>query len=371
MAKELLEGNLAMAEAAVRAGLEAYFGYPITPQTEILEWMSHRMPELGRAFVQAESEVAAVNMVYGAACAGVRVMSSSSSPGVSLMMEGLSYIAGTELPCVLIDVVRGGPGLGNIAPSQGDYNQIVRGGGHGDYRPLVLAPASVQEAIDLTTLAFDLAEKYRAIVIVMADGSIGQMMEPAELPEMQPIRKVRPEWATTGAISRPRRVLSSIDLQPELEELTNYRLLQRFYEAQEKELRYKEYYLDDADFIIIGFGTAGRVALTAVRQARAEGIKVGLLRPVTLNPFPTVQIETLASQAHAMLVVEMNSGQMLDDVRLAVHNQCPLEFYGRMGGIVPFPDEILDEIHRLAEQTLPLGGDPRRRWMLRYTPGKI
>lgn len=371
MAKELLEGNFAMAEAAVRAGVEAYFGYPITPQTEILEWMSHRMPELGRVFVQAESEVAAVNMVYGAACAGVRVMSSSSSPGVSLMMEGLSYIAGTEVPCVLIDVVRGGPGLGNIAPSQGDYNQIVRGGGHGDYRPLVLAPASVQEAIDLTTLAFDLAERYRAIVIVMADGSIGQMMEPAELPNMQPVRKEHPDWAVTGSAGRPRRVLSSIDLQPELEELTNYRLLERWYEAQEKELRYREYYLDDADFVVIGFGTAGRVALTAVRSARAEGIKVGLLRPITLNPFPSTQIENLASKAQAILVVEMNSGQMLDDVRLAAHDKCPLEFYGRMGGIVPFPDEILDEIRRIAKDKIPQGGDPRRRWMLRLTPGKI
>jgi 2-oxoglutarate/2-oxoacid ferredoxin oxidoreductase subunit alpha len=371
MAKELLEGNYAMAEAAVRAGVEAYFGYPITPQTEILEWMSHRMPELGRVFVQAESEVAAVNMVYGAACTGVRVMSSSSSPGVSLMMEGLSYIAGTEVPCVLIDVVRGGPGLGNIAPSQGDYNQIVHGGGHGDYRPLVLAPASVQEAIDLTMLSFDLAERYRAIVIVMADGSIGQMMEPAELPEMRPLRTERPDWAVSGAKGRPRRVLTSIDLKPELEEMTNYRLLQRWYDAQEKELRYREYYLDDADFVVVGFGTAGRVALTAVRAARAEGIKVGLLRPITLNPFPVTQIEKLASQAQAVLVVEMNSGQMLDDVQLAAHNHCPVEFYGRMGGIVPFPDEILDEIRRISTTKLPLGGDSRRRWMLRLTPGKI
>jgi 2-oxoglutarate ferredoxin oxidoreductase subunit alpha len=371
MAKELLEGNYAMAEAAVRAGVEAYFGYPITPQTEVLEWMSHRMPELGRVFVQAESEVAAVNMVYGAACTGVRAMSSSSSPGVSLMMEGLSYIAGTEVPCVLIDVVRGGPGLGNIAPSQGDYNQIVHGGGHGDYHPLVLAPASVQEAIDLTVLSFDLAEKYRTIVIVMADGSIGQMMEPAELPEMHPVRTERPDWAITGAMGRERRVLTSIDLKPEMEEITNYRLLQRWYEAQENELRFREYYVDDAEFVVVGFGTAGRVALSAVRTARAEGIKVGLLRPITLNPFPAAQIEALAKQARTMLVVEMNSGQMLDDVRMAVHNQCPVEFYGRMGGIVPFPDEILDEIHRVSTGKIPLGGDPRKRWMLRFTPGIV
>ncbi len=207
MAKELLKGNVAMAEAAIRAGLEAYFGYPITPQTELLEWMAERMPELGRVFLQAESEVAAINMVYGAACTGARVMSSSSSPGVSLMLEGISYIAGTELPVVIIDVVRGGPGLGNIAPSQGDYNQIVHGGGHGDYYPIVLAPSSVQEAIDLVVLAFDLAEKYRSIVVVLADGNIGQMMEPAELPPMQPIRKERPEWAVTGALGRERRIL--------------------------------------------------------------------------------------------------------------------------------------------------------------------
>ena len=371
MARELLEGNFAMAEAAVRAGVEAYFGYPITPQTEILEWMSKRMPELGRAFVQAESEVAAVNMVYGAACTGVRVMRSSSSPGVSLMMEGLSYIAGTEVPCVLIDVVRGGPGLGNIAPSQGDYNQIVRGGGHGDYHPIVLAPASVQEAIDLTVLAFDLAEKYRAIAVVMADGSIGQMMEPAELPEMHPLKNTRPDWAVTGAMNRERHFLTSIYLEPSDEEVTNYRLTKRWYEIADNEIRFREYYLEDADFVVVGFGTAGRVALSAVRAARAEGLKVGLLRPITLNPFPFLQVEKLARNAQAVLVVEMNSGQMLDDVRLGMQNQCPVEFYGRMGGVVPFPDEILGEIRRMTREKLPLGGDPRRRWMERFTPGKV
>src|SRR5512143_1214933 len=215
MPRELLEGNQAMAEAAVRAGVEAYFGYPITPQTEVLEWMSHRMPELGRVFLQAESEVAAINMVYGAACTGARVMSSSSSPGVSLMMEGLSYIAGTEVPVVLIDVVRGGPGLGNIAPSQGDYNQIVHGGGHGDYHPIVLAPSSVQEAVDLTGLTFELAEKYRSICVLMADGNIGQMMEPVEMPPMQPLKTMFPEWAVRGAEGRERRTLSSIYINPE------------------------------------------------------------------------------------------------------------------------------------------------------------
>jgi len=269
MPRELLKGNIAMAEAAIRVGLEAYFGYPITPQTELLEHMSLRMPELGRAFLQAESEVAAINMVYGAACTGKRVMSSSSSPGVSLMMEGLSYIAGTELPVVLIDVVRGGPGLGNIAPSQGDYNQIVRGGGHGDYFPIVLAPASVQEAIDLTVLSFDLAEKYRSIVFVMADGNIGQLMEPAELPPMRPLKTELPDWAVTGAEGRERRYLTSIYLKPEDEEVTNIRLLERWHEIEDHEVRYKGYYLDDAEYVVIGFGTAGRVAMSAVRAARA------------------------------------------------------------------------------------------------------
>jgi 2-oxoglutarate/2-oxoacid ferredoxin oxidoreductase subunit alpha len=365
MTRELLEGNFAMAEASVRAGCEAYFGYPITPQTEVLEWMSHRMPELGRTFLQAESEVAAINMVYGAACTGAKVMSSSSSPGVSLMMEGMSYIAGTEVPCVLIDVVRGGPGLGNIAPSQGDYNQIVHGGGHGDYHPIVLAPASVQEAIDLTILAFDLAEKYRAIAVVMADGSIGQMMEPAELPEMRPLRKVKPDWAVTGAEGREPRMLSSIYLIPEQEEIANLRLAERWYQIAQNEIRYKEYFLDDAEIVIVGFGTAGRVSLSAVRSARAEGIKVGLFRPISLNPFPFAQIAELSRHASAMLVAEMNTGQMLDDVRLAVENRLPIEFYGRPGGVVPYPDEILGEIHRMAHQPLTLGGDPRLRWLQR------
>ncbi len=373
MTRELWKGNEAIAEAAVRAGLEAYFGYPITPQTEILEYLSRRMPELGRAFVQAESELGAINMVYGAACAGVRVMSTSSSPGVSLMMEGLSYIAGTEVPAVLVNVMRGGPGLGNIAPSQADYNQAVHGGGHGDYQPIVLAPASVQEAIDLTVLSFDLAEKYRAITVVMADGSIGQMMEPAELPEMRPVKTACPDWAVTGAEGRERRVLTSIYLQPEQEEVTNFRLVERWYEIQAHEVRYREYYLDDAEFVVVGFGTAGRVALSAVRTARAEGIKVGLLRPITLNPFPVEAVASLAKSAQGMLVVEMNCGQMLDDVRLAAQNQCPVEFYGRMGGMVPFPDEILSEIrHMTAEAAhgkLALAGDPRRRWMQRFTPG--
>jgi len=365
MARELLKGNEAMAEAAIRAGVEAYFGYPITPQTELLEWMSKRMPELGRTFLQAESEVAAVNMVYGAACTGKRVMSSSSSPGVSLMMEGLSYIAGTEVPAVLIDVMRGGPGLGNIAPSQGDYNQIVHGGWHGDYNAIVLAPASVQEAIDLTVMAFDLAEKYRSLVIIIADGNIGQMMEPAELPPMQPLKTDIPEWAVRGAEGRERRILSSIYIQPEDEEIVNIRLLERWREIEANEVRYKEYYLDDAEIIVVGYGTAGRVALTAVRNAREEGIPVGLFRPITVSPYPYEQIETMVPQASAFLVVEMSGGQMLEDVKKAVGGRVPVEFYGRMGGVVPFPDEILDEIKRVAKGPLSVDADPIEGWLKR------
>ncbi|MBN2550813.1 MAG: 3-methyl-2-oxobutanoate dehydrogenase subunit VorB [Anaerolineales bacterium] len=365
MARELLKGNVAMAEAAIRAGVKAYFGYPITPQTELLEWMSARMPELGRVFLQAESEVAAVNMVYGAACTGVRVMSSSSSPGVSLMMEGLSYIAGTELPVVLIDVVRGGPGLGNIAPSQGDYNQIVHGGGHGDYHPIVLAPSSVQEAIDLTVLAFDLAEKYRSIVIVMADGNIGQMMEPAELPAMQPVDRPVPDWAVRGTPGRDRRILTSIYIKPDEEEVTNLRLLERWNAIKANEIRYKEYFLDDADIVVVGFGTAGRISLSAARAARQEGIKVGLFRPISLSPFPYQKITELAQRAKAFLVVEMNTGQMLEDVRMAVGDRVPVEFYGRVGGVVPFPDEILGEIRRMATEPLSITADPRIAWMKR------
>jgi len=292
-------------------------------------------------------------------------MSSSSSPGASLMMEGISYIAGTELPVVLIDVMRGGPGLGNIAPSQGDYNQIVHGGGHGDYHPIVLAPSSVQEAIDLTVLSFDLAEKYRSLVFVIADGNIGQMMEPAELPPMQPLKTKYPDWATRGAEGRERRILSSIYVQPDDEEVVNLRLMENWKTIEANEIRYKEYYLDDAEIVVVGFGTAGRVAYSAVRQARSEGIPVGLFRPVSVNPFPYQQLSELSKSAQTFLVVEMNTGQMLDDVQRAVAERIPVDFYGRLGGITPFPDEILDEIHRVARQPVALGCDPRIAWMER------
>lgn len=367
MTLELLKGNIAFAEAAIRAGLEAFFGYPITPQTEALEWMSHRMPELGRAYVQAESELGAINMVYGAACTGARAMTSSSSPGVSLMMEGLSYIAGTEVPMVLVDVMRGGPGLGNIAPSQGDYNQIVHGGGHGDYHPIVLAPASIQELIEQVMLAFDLAEKYRSITIVLIDGSLGQMMEPAELPPMQPLRTTVPEWATTGAKEREKRTLTSIYLDPMDEEVTNLRIIRRWEQIKAEEVQYRDYYMDDARFVVIGFGTAGRIALSAVRAARVEGIPVGLLRPISVNPFPSVQVEELSKQMEGILVIEMNTGQMLDDVILYVNGCVPVEFYGRPGGVMPVPNDILDEIHRLTEGPLTTDGHPRDRWFQRVS----
>ncbi|TET32432.1 MAG: 3-methyl-2-oxobutanoate dehydrogenase subunit VorB [Anaerolineales bacterium] len=349
MAKELLKGNVAFAEAAIRAGCEAYYGYPITPQTEALEHMAKRMPELGRVFLQAESEVAAINMVYGAACAGVRVMSSSSSPGVSLMMEGLSYIAGSEVPVVLVDIMRGGPGLGNIAPSQGDYNQIVKGGGHGDYRLITLAPATIQEIIDLTYEAFDIAEKYRAIVVVLADGSIGQMMEPAELPPMQEVRKRedRPEWSLTGAKDRDPRVITSIYIDPAEEEVFNLQLVEKQKEIEANEVRFSSLLLEDAEIAVVAYGTAGRIAQSSVKQARDEGIKVGLLRPISLYPFPYDEIGKVVDQVKRILVVEMSGGQMLDDVRLAVNGKVPVDFYGRMGGMVPLPDEVFEQIQEL------------------------
>jgi 2-oxoglutarate ferredoxin oxidoreductase subunit alpha len=353
MAKQLLKGNEAIAEAAIRAGLDAYFGYPITPQTELLEHMARRMPELGRAFVQAESEIAAINMVYGAASAGKRVMTSSSGPGISLMQEGLSYIAGSEVPVVIVDVMRGGPGLGNIAPSQSDYFQMVKMAGHGDFRPIVLAPASVQEAIDLTVLAFDLADQHRTIATVLLDGNLGQLMEPAELPPMRAPRHHPPEWALTGAAGRPKRLISSIQLQSEALEAANRRLQDKIAAAAAREVRAKEFMLDDADLVVVGFGSAGRIAQSAVRAARQAGIHAGLLRPLSLFPFPDWRVSQLAGHARAFLVVEMNAGQMLDDVRLAVAGHAPVRFYGRMGGVVPLPDEILEAIVRLDAEVKP------------------
>jgi len=365
VAKELLKGNHAFAEAAIRAGVEAFYGYPITPSTEFLEYMSARLPELGRAFVQAESEVSAINMVYGAACTGKRVMTASSSPGISLMMEGISYIAGTEVPAVVVNVMRGGPGLGNIAPSQGDYYQMIKGGGHGDYFPIVLAPASVQEAIDYISLAFDLADKYRALVHVVVDGNMGQMMEPAELPPMREIPDKVPDWAVSGAKDRDPNILTSIYIDPVDEEVTNLRLLKRWKEIEKNEVIYKEYEVEDAEVLVIGFGTAGRVASSAVREAREAGIKAGLLRPITLAPFPADRLRELADRVKRILVVEMNSGMMLDDVLRLVKGKVPVEFYGRMGGMTPLPDEIYGEIRRVAENKGPGAQDPREDWIPR------
>jgi 2-oxoglutarate ferredoxin oxidoreductase subunit alpha len=354
--KELLKGNSAIAEAAIRAGCDAYFGYPITPQTELLEHMSARMPELGRAFLQAESEVAAINMVYGAACTGAKVMTSSSSPGVSLMAEGMSYIVGSEVPCVMVDIMRGGPGLGNIAPSQGDYFQMVKGAGHGDYQPIVLAPATVQEAIDLTVLSFDLAQKYRWLVVVLADGSIGQMMEPAELPPMQPVKPIGSngsDWALTGMGDRKvPHSISSLYLQPADEEAFNLRIQEKMEAIGKAEIRYVEDQAEEADLLVIGFGTAGRVAQTAVRNARAQGLSVGLHRPISLMPFPTERIRQLSENVKAILVVEMNAGQMVEDVRLAVEGRTPVEFLGRMGGVIPMPEEIQEKISSIASRSL-------------------
>jgi 2-oxoglutarate ferredoxin oxidoreductase subunit alpha len=347
MGRELLKGNVAIAEAALRAGMVAYFGYPITPQTELLEHLARRMPELGRVFLQAESEIAAINMVYGAACAGVRTMTSSSGPGISLMQEGLSYIAASDLPCVVVDIMRGGPGLGNILPSQGDYFQVTRSAGHGDYHPIVLAPASVQEAVDLTVLAFDLADHYRHLVILAADGLIGQMMEPAELPPMRDLPTERPAYALTGAKGRPPRRIASFYLQAEAEEAYNLQIQARLARIREREQRSIEHFTEDARFLVVGYGSAGRIALSAVQQLREQGVPVGLFRPITLYPFPEVRLRALAAQVAAILVVEMNAGQMLEDVRLAIAERVPIHFYGRMGGAVPMPEEIVSALRQL------------------------
>jgi len=347
MTKELWKGNEAIAEAAVRAGVEAYFGYPITPQTELLEYLAKRMVELGRVFLQAESELAAINMVYGAGSTGARVMTSSSSPGISLMQEGLSYISASEVPCVLVDMMRGGPGLGNIAPAQADYFQLVKGGGHGDYHPIVLAPASVQEAADLTYEAFDLALKYRSVVIIAADGAIGQMMEPVEMPPMREITRKDMGWELTGAMGRKRRIITSIGLEPaELEEI-NIRVQAKQERVLANEVRYVERQTDDADLVVVAFGTSARVAQSAVREARDHGLRVGLFRPISLWPFPTDALAQLSTKVKRFLVVEMNAGQMIEDVRLAVGPEAHVSFYGKLGGYVPMSGEVAKRIDAL------------------------
>jgi 2-oxoglutarate ferredoxin oxidoreductase subunit alpha len=345
--KVLMKGNEAIAEAAIRAGCDAYFGYPITPQTEVLEYMSRRMPELGRVFVQAESELGAINMVYGAACTGVRVMTTTSSPGYSLMQEGISYIAMSFVPCVIANIMRGGPGLGNIQPSQGDYFQMTKGGGHGDYNPIVLAPSTVQETVDLIVEAFDLADKYCQPVTVIADGMIGQIMEPVEFPDMKvPTRPERP-WALTGAKGRKKNIITSLFLVPEILERENLRLQKIVAEIKANEVRYTEYMMDGAEVVVVAYGTAGRIVQTAVKQARAEGIAVGLFRPITMFPFPYDRLGQVTAAARQILVVELSAGQMIEDVRLATGCRLPVSFYGKLGGLVPLPEEILVEIKKL------------------------
>jgi 2-oxoglutarate ferredoxin oxidoreductase subunit alpha len=347
MTKELWKGNEAIAEAAVRAGCDAFFGYPITPQTELLEYMARRMPELGRAFLQAESEIAAIHMVYGAACAGKRAMTSSSSPGISLMQEGLSYIAGSEVPCVLVDIMRGGPGLGNIQPSQSDYFQITRSAGHGDYHPIVLAPATVQEAVDLVYESFDLAFAYRHLVIIAGDGTLGQMMEPVTLPPLRELAGQPPDWALgADAPHAPRRISSFFLAADQLEE-ANERLQAKLQGIEQAEQRYDTYLADDAEILLVAFGTVARIAQSAVRQARRQGLKVGLFRPISLWPFPAAALAALAQHTQALLVVEMNAGQMLQDVRLACGAAKPIRFLGRMGGMIPMPEEIVYETQHL------------------------
>jgi len=350
----LMKGNEAIAEAAIQAGCDAYFGYPITPQAELLEWMAKRMPELGRVFVQAESELGAINMGLGAAATGARVLVSSSSPGFSLMAEAMSYMAGSETPIVVVNVMRGGPGLGSIGPSQSDYFQAVKGHGHGDYKVPVLAPASIGEAVELVATAFELAERYRTPVILLADGILGQAMEPIE-PQFRHPPRQEFDWALTGADGRPPRVLRSLHLQPERLEEHNNALQAKFREIVHNEVRWAGEQLDDADLAVVAYGTAARIAHSAVRMARREGMRVGLFRPITLWPFPEAQLRELASRPTAMLVVELSAGQMVEDVRLAVEGRCPVAFHGRTGGMLPTPDEVLAELRRL-DATVRAGG---------------
>jgi len=343
----LMCGNEALAEAAIMAGCDAYFGYPITPQNEISAYMSRRMPDEGRVFVQSESELAAINMVFGASATGKRSMTSSSSPGISLMQEGMSYLAGAELPAVVVNVMRGGPGLGNIAPSQADYFQATRGGGHGDYRTIVLGPASVQELVDCMPLAFDLADEYRMPVMVLADGILGQMMEPIVL-EQKPRRKLpAKDWALTGADRRKQNIVRSLWLgEGVLEELNN-KLHDRYEQIEKNEVLCEQYEVEDAEIVVIAYGIVARIVSSAVDRARQEGIKAGWIRPITLWPFPTEQISRAANELRVFFVVEMSSGQMVDDVRLAVAGKAPVLFHGRPGGGIPTVDEILDKIKQL------------------------
>lgn len=349
MEKELrlMKGNEAIAEAAIRAGTDGYFGYPITPQSEVLEYLMEANPykTTGMVVLQAESEVAAINMVYGGAACGKRVMTSSSSPGISLKQEGISYIAGAELPCLIVNVVRGGPGLGTIQPAQSDYFQSTKGGGHGDYHLIVLAPASVQEMADFVELAFELAFKYRNPAMILSDGAIGQMMEKVWLSPPKERSKTVPEWATTGKPpSRQRIIITSLDLDPNAQEIFNQKLVAKYDKIRENEVRYEEFMCEDADYLLVAYGTSARVCQKSVQLLRAQGIKTGLLRPITLFPFPSKRIGELAGRVKLMLSVEMSAGQMVEDVMLAVNGKVPVYHFGRMGGIVTSPDEVVENL---------------------------
>lgn len=341
-------GNEAMGEAAILAGVDAYFGYPITPQNEFTAYMAKRMPEEGRIFLQTESELAAINMVFGASATGKRVMTSSSSPGISLMQEGISYLAGAELPSVIVNVMRGGPGLGNIAPSQGDYFQATRGGGHGDYRTIAIGPSTVQELVDYMQLAFDLADEYRNPVILLADGILGQMMEPITLEKRKKRELPLKDWALTGAEGRQQHIVRSLWLEEGALEKHNYKLQEKYGKIGKNEVICEDYAVDDAEIVVVAYGVAARMVKTAVAQAREYGIKAGWIRPITLWPFPSEKISRAAEDFKIFLTVEMSLGQMLDDVKLAVEGKSPVLFYGRPGGGVPSSEQIFEKIKQLS-----------------------
>ncbi|MCD6165479.1 3-methyl-2-oxobutanoate dehydrogenase subunit VorB [bacterium] len=346
MPKQLIKGNEAVVKGAILAGCRYFFGYPITPASEIAEAAAYYLPLVGGTFLQAESEIASIQMAYGAASGGARVMTASSSPGISLKQEGISYAAGSELPLVVVDIVRGGPGLGNIAPEQGDYNQIVKGGGHGNYKLIVLAPNCAQEMCDLTMLAFELADKYRNPVVILADGFIGQMMEPVEFPEAITELPDKP-WALKADEDDQYRLITSINLEPEDLEKHNQKLQAKYAKIEATEIRYEEYQTEDAEIVVIGYGIVSRLLQTVVDIMRHEGRKIGMLRPITLWPFPSKRIAELSKQAAMFMVVELSNGQMVDDVRLAVNGSKPVHFYNRMGGVVPAPEEIYAQVVKL------------------------
>ncbi len=347
MRKQLIKGNEALVKAAILGGCRAFYGYPITPASEIAEAAALYMPQAGGVFLQAESEVSAINMIYGAAAAGVRAMTASSGPGISLMQEGFSYLAGAELPCVVADMMRGGPGLGNIAPEQGDYHQVVKGGGHGCYRTLVLAPDSVQEMCDLTLAAFELADEYRNPVVVLADAYIGQMMEPVAFPD-KAVRPQQPFYAVAGTAETRANLASSIYLEPDLLEKHVRKLEAKYRRAEQNEVRLECHQTEDADIVLVGYGIVGRVLKEVVEAGRAEGMHLGLLRPITLYPFPTAQFRELARQVSTFVVVEMSTGQLVEDVRLALEGRRPVEFYSRVGGNVPSTGEVLKFVREVA-----------------------